>query len=95
MIMYKIVPTTQFKRDYKKLCADSTKNIAELNKVINMLAAGETLPLQYKDHSLKGSFKNCRECHIRPDWLLVYEIKENILVLSLVRTGSHANLFKM
>lgn len=93
--MYKIRPTSQFKKDYKKIQKDQTKDISELKTVLNMLAAGETLPPKYKDHALKGNFANKRECHIRPDWLLIYEIDDDVLILTLLRTGSHANLLRM
>ena len=93
--MYKIRPTSQFKKDYKKIQKDPTKDISELKTVLNMLAAGETLPPKYKDHALKGSFANKRECHIRPDWLLIYEIDDDVLILTLLRTGNHANLLRM
>ena len=58
------------------------------------LASGEVLEAKYKDHDLTGSYKGCRECHIEPDWLLVYEIFNNTLVLVLYRVGSHSELFK-
>ena len=58
-----------------------------------MLATGKTLPDEYNDHQLTGSLKNYRECHIQPDWLLMYRIERDILVLSLQRTGTHADLF--
>ena len=92
--MLKIIPTTQFKRDLKKVAKDPHKNLQDLAEVINMLAMEETLPQKYKDHQLKGDKRNLRECHIYPDWLLIYEKKNDLLVLSLVRTGSHADLFE-
>ena len=58
-----------------------------------MLADGEKLPQKYSDHALKGIFSGYRECHIEPDWLLIYKISEDVLVLSLYRTGSHSDLF--
>lgn len=93
--MYKIYPTAKYKTDLKKIAKAGTKNIQELLDVIDMLAAGKTLPPKYKDHALKGKNKNQRECHIQPDWLLIYEIDEDILILTLLRTGNHANLLKM
>ncbi len=65
----------------------------QLEKVIDLLAAGKELPARYKDHNLSGDYKNCRECHITPDWLLVYEIKEKELLLYLIRTGTHSDIF--
>lgn len=93
--MYKIRPTSQFKKDFKKIKMDGKKDISELKTVVNMLANGETLPPKYKDHILKGNYLNRHECHIRPDWLLIYEIDKDVLILTLLRTGNHANLLKM
>ena len=90
--MYKIIPATQFKKDLK-LIKKQGKDVTELNKVINSLAAGETLPEKYRDHLLSGNWRNHRECHIAPDWLLIYKIDNNVLVLTLARTGSHSDLF--
>lgn len=93
--MYKIYSTAKYRTDLKKIAKAGTKNIQELLDVIDMLAAGKTLPLKYKDHALRGRNKNQRECHIQPDWLLIYEIDEDILILTLLRTGNHANLLRM
>lgn len=91
---YEIQQTTQFKKDYK-LAVKRGRNIEELQKVVIMLANGETLSAQYNDHALNNSrmYKNMRECHIEPDWLLVYKITETVLVLSLTRAGTHSDLF--
>ena len=69
------------------------KNFKKLETVLNILAQGNNLPEKYKDHSLSGNYKNYRECHIEPDWLLIYQIKENLLILIALRTGSHSDLF--
>ena len=69
------------------------KNLDKLFSVINTLANGETLNAKYKDHDLMGNYKGTRECHIEPDWLLVYEIKDDVLVLMLYRLGTHSELF--
>ena len=90
---YSIERTTQFKKDFK-LAERQGLDMTELKKVILMLANGEKLPEVYRDHELKGTYVGHRECHIEPDWLLIYKISENVLVLSLVRTGSHSRLFK-
>lgn len=89
---YKIERTTQFKKDYK-LAKKQGLRLGDLAGVISMLANGETLPEKYRDHELKGKYKGHRECHIAPDWLLIYKIAEDVLILSLVRTGSHSKLF--
>ena len=89
---YSIQITTQFKKDYKQAVKRGC-DITKLKKVISMLADGEKLPQKYSDHALKGIFSGYRECHIEPDWLLIYKISEDVLVLSLYRTGSHSDLF--
>ena len=61
--------------------------------IVNILAAGEALPPQYRDHALTGDLAGTRDCHITPDWLLLYRIENDVLVLTLTRTGSHADLF--
>ncbi len=91
---YCIERTTQFKKDFK-LAEKQGLPIVELEKVVLMLADGEVLPQKYRDHELKGKYEGYRECHIEPDWLLIYKIFEQVLVLSLVRTGSHSRLFKL
>ncbi|MBF0227944.1 MAG: type II toxin-antitoxin system YafQ family toxin [Desulfobacterales bacterium] len=87
----KVRRTSQFKRDIKKLIRGG-KDIEKLLDVIEMLAEGQVLPIKYKDHPLRGEYKSKRDCHIEPDWILIYEI-ENIEII-LYRTGSHAELFK-
>ncbi|MCL2068312.1 MAG: type II toxin-antitoxin system YafQ family toxin [Oscillospiraceae bacterium] len=91
-IKFKPIRTSQFKRDYKliKKRGYDTKLLAE---VVGILAKGEPLPEKHNDHPLKGDYKGCRECHITPDWLLIYEISDNTLILYLTRTGTHADLF--
>lgn len=90
--MYKIVTTGKFKRDLK-LAKKRGYNISLLSVVVDMLAAGKPLPEKYKDHNLSGNYAGCRECHITPDWLLVYEVEEDELILYLTRTGTHSDLF--
>ncbi len=90
--MYSIVYSTQMKRSLK-LMKKRGKDLAKLQHVINILASGEELPQKYKDHCLSGNYSKYRECHIEPDWLLIYKIENDILVLTLVITGSHSDLF--
>lgn len=90
---YEVRYTNQFKKDIK-LAKKQGKDIDKLFDVIGVLANGETLDEKYRDHDLSGNFKGCRECHIEPDWLLIYEIDNNVLVLVLNRVGSHSELFK-
>ncbi len=88
--MYQIFRTKSFKKDYKKL----KNNEKELLKdVIVKLAKGEALEEKYKDHKLIGDYLGCRECHIKPDLLLIYRYNNDILELALVRVGSHSELF--
>ena len=84
--------TSRFKKDYK-LAVKRGYDISALENVIEMLAEGHTLPEAYHDHPLVGNYKGCRECHITPDWLLVYKIFNDVLVLELSRTGTHSDLF--
>lgn len=90
---YEIKLTTQFKKDIK-LAKKQKKNLDKLFLVIDKIANGEKLDEKYKDHELSGNYKGVRECHIEPDWLLMYEIVDDILVLVLNRVGSHSDLFK-
>ena len=89
--MYEIFRTSSFKKDYKKLSI-TDKEI--LKEVVISLANGETLAEEYKDHKLIGNYLGCRECHLKPDLLLIYRINDNILELALTRVGSHSKLFK-
>ena len=92
MMKYNISKTTKFKKDYK-LAKKRGMDISKLTKVITMLAEGEKLPVEYHDHALAGNWVWHRECHIEPDWLLVYYIEDDVLVLTLTRTGTHSDLF--
>lgn len=83
---------TSFKRDYKRI-KKRGYDVKRLEKVVSMLASEKELPAEYNDHSLAGDYKGCRECHIASDWLLVYEIKERELLLLLIRTGTHSDIF--
>ncbi|MCI9371022.1 MAG: type II toxin-antitoxin system YafQ family toxin [Lachnospiraceae bacterium] len=90
--MYKIVYTNRMKKDVKLM----KKRGKDLNKLVNvlfLLSTGNPLPIQYRDHQLTGNLHDFRECHIEPDWLLMYQIFEDTLILSATATGSHANLF--
>lgn len=91
---YEIILTSSFKKALK-LIKKRNKDLSKLTCVINSLANGELLEEKFKDHQLVDSsrFKNCRECHIEPDWLLVYKKNEKDLILFLVETGSHSDLF--
>ena len=93
--MYEVFPSKQFKKDLK-LAKSRGKNIDLLTDVVEMLAEGKRLPAKYRDHELTSSRNYSgamRECHIQPDWLLVYEKDDDKLFLYLIRTGSHSDLF--
>lgn len=89
--MFQIFRTSSFKKDYKKLSEDDKSLLKE---VISQLAKNETLDKNYRDHKLIGNYNECRECHIKPNLLLIYKISEDILELALVRIGNHSELFK-
>ena len=86
--------TSQFKKDYKKAIKSGCKE-ADFLEVLKYLVEQKDLPEKYRDHQLVDSkdYKNVRECHIYPDWLLVYRIHKSALILELIRTGSHSELF--
>ncbi len=90
---YEIKFTNQFKKDIK-LAKKQNKDLDKLFEVINLLAEGKALPAKYRDHNLVGKCKGTRECHIEPDWLLIYEYRNDVLVLMLYRLGTHSELFK-
>lgn len=89
---YTVKPTAKFQRDLKRI-QKRGYDISLLTNINKKLADGEQLPEKNRDHSLNGDFVNCRECHITPDWLLIYEIDNGELILYLTRTGTHSDLF--
>lgn len=88
---YELDFTSKFNKDIK-LIEKQGKELKKLFEIINILACGNKLPDSYKDHKLHGDYENFRECHIEPDWLLIYKVTGSVLVL--YRTGSHSNLFE-
>lgn len=90
---YEIKFTNQFKKDLK-LAKKQGKDTNKLFGVIEKLANGESLEEKYRDHDLTGEYKGCRECHVEPDWLLIYEVMEDMIILLLYRVGSHSDLFR-
>ena len=90
--MYQIVYTNRMNRDVRR-AKKRGKNISKLVETLELLQSGESMPEQYHDHQLGGKLKDFRECHIEPDWLLIYQIFENVLILSAVATGTHSDLF--
>ena len=90
---YTLKTTTKFKKDYKR-CKKRGYNMNLLENVIDTLLSGEELDDKYYDHPLHGNYEGFNECHIQPDWLLIYRIENDILVLTLSRTGTHSDLFE-
>ena len=89
---YELFPTTQFKKDLKRIQRRGY-DIARLEQVLEILIQDQDLPAKYKDHTLTGNYTGFRECHITPDWLLIYKKENNLLILTLSRTGTHSDLF--
>lgn len=89
---YTVRPTSRFQKDLKRV-QKRGYDISLLTDIIKKLANGEQLPEKNRDHNLSGDYAGCRECHITPDWLLVYEIDNGELILYLTRTGTHSDLF--
>ena len=89
--MLSIVESSVFRRDVKRIKKRGL-DLQKLSKVVQLLANRQPLAAHYRDHQLIGNFGGCRECHIEPDWLLIYSVKDN--QLALARTGTHADLFK-
>ena len=91
--MYQVKFTTAYKKAYK-LMKKRGLDISLLDEVVGLLRQGRQLEERYRDHGLTGDLAGFRECHIKPDWLLIYLIENDILTLTLIDTGSHADLFK-
>ena len=89
---YTVKFTTQFRKDYKLAIKRGLK-IELLEEIVTLLATGTPLPEKSKDHALSGDWAGPRDCHILPDWLLIYRIENDVLVLTLARTGTHSDLF--
>ena len=91
--MYQVKFTTSYKKSYK-LMKKRGLDLSLLDNVVDTLRQGKELAEKYHDHALTGNFQGFRECHIKPDWLLVYLIENDVLTLTLVDTGTHADIFK-
>lgn len=93
---YGVVTSNKFNKQLKKIIKQG-KDLKKLSDVVKKIANGEALDSKYRDHALQDTkyYRNCRECHIEPDWLLVYRVKEEEIILYLVETGSHADIFNM
>jgi len=90
--MYSIAYTGAFKKDYKR-CSKRNNNLQLLQDAVELLESTGTLPPNYKAHKLSGNYSDCWECHISPDWLLIWLQDETLNELTFIRTGSHADLF--
>lgn len=90
--MLKIQYHSKFKKDYKKIIKRGYSQ-EDFKTVLNILVSGNPLPEKYRDHTLSGNYIGFRECHINPDWLLIYKVDNDILTLTLIRTGTHGDLF--
>jgi len=90
--MYSLTYTRQYRKSVK-LCKKRGCNLARLEAVLTLLVENGTLPATYKPHKLSGRYANCWECHIQPDWLLIWQQNNSELVLLLIDTGSHSDLF--
>ena len=91
--MLELYTTGQFRKDYKRV-KKRGYNLQLLEQVIDTLLAGKPLAEKYRDHALTGDYTGFRECHVQPDWLLIYSIDHGKLILTASRTGSHADLFE-
>ena len=91
MSKYQLDFTTSFSKDLKRI-KKRGYDLSLMNEVVNLLKNGEPLPEKYKDHALTGNWKGFRDCHIQPDWILVYRVYQNKLLLVLSRTGTHSDL---
>ena len=91
--MYQVKFTTAYKKSYK-LMKRSGLDTSALDEVVDLLRQGKQLDEKYRDHGLSGNYAGFRECHVKPDWLLIYLIENDILTLTLVDTGTHSDLFK-
>lgn len=91
---YQILFTSKMKRDVKRM-KKRGRDLSKLVTALDYLANGISMPLQYRDHQLSGNLSDFRECHIEPDWLLIYQIDNNILTLTATETGTHSDLLGM
>ncbi|MDR0840145.1 MAG: type II toxin-antitoxin system YafQ family toxin [Christensenellaceae bacterium] len=91
--MLELKQTTQFKKDLQRMVKRGT-DIGLLDEVIFLLRERKPLPAKYEDHPLTGNWAGYRDCHIRPDWLLIYRINDEALVLTATRTGTHSEIFQ-
>lgn len=94
MSKYTVKGSSRYKKHLKRIAKRNIEDVIKINETVNILARGEKLPERYRDHALKGDWEGHRECHIKPDLLLIYRIFEDVLILELIDTGSHSDLFE-
>lgn len=94
MSKYTVKGSSRYKKHLKRIAKRNIEDVIKINETVNILARGEKLPERYHDHALKGDWEGHRECHIKPDLLLIYRIFEDVLILELIDTGSHSDLFE-
>jgi len=92
--MLQPIYTKQFKKDIKKIEKSGNKDVEKLKVVIKLLINEKKLDASYREHNLKGNYKDRKECHIEPDWLLVYKVNKKEKTIAFERTGSHADIFE-
>jgi mRNA interferase YafQ len=90
--MYGFTRSTKFRRDIRR-CQRQQKDMDKFKEIHELLVMGKPLPARNKDHLLTGNWRNHRECHVEPDWLLIYRINDDKYIIEYVRTGSHSDLF--
>lgn len=94
MSRYAVRASKRYKKHLKRIAKRNSDHVRNINEVVGLLATGEPLPERYKDHALLGNWSGHRECHVLSDLLLIYRLIDDVLVLELVDTGSHSDLFK-
>lgn len=85
--------TSQFKKDIHKLEGSGRYDIEKLKTIVRKILSGEPLDIRHRDHTLTGNWKGHRDCHIEPDWVLIYRIDKEAQTITFIRTGSHADIF--
>ncbi len=92
--MLEISYSSQFRKDYKKIRKSGQKDIGKLQKIVAVLAEEKPLDAKYRNHPLRGELDGYCDCHIEPDWILIYKIDKHLNCLKLARTGSHSEIFR-
>lgn len=88
-----VFPSKQYRKSLRKVLKSGRVKITEIDRVVDLIASRKKLPIKYRDHQLSGEYTGFRECHIKPDLLLIYKIEKKLLILLLADVGSHSDLF--